>query len=177
MVFLCQNSPDSYGTPRFAVAERKEDLKRSLPKRVMKEVDEAVAGFFRDLRLLGKVPTEENVAYGVSVVKQSPAYAAIARAVEKGCDGDLQKAIEIVREKLFAGARKQLLEAVKDLPHPKGGRPKMLSEEQRAEACREIGKLMGEGYDLKDSVSCMALRFGVSARTIHRVWHERIKKK
>ena len=147
--------------------------KRKTSTAILREIDHVIYRVFDELRLDGISLTDHQKDYGVSVVKQSPGFKAIEEAVRRGAETELEHVVDIVREQFFAAIRKPLLNAVKQLPHPKGGRRRSLTDEQKVEVRRDIGALMGHGAQLKDAVKRVSQSVGVSTRTIHRVWQER----
>lgn len=72
--------------------------------------------------------------------------------------------------------RKILSEGAKRLPHARGGRPKLLSPSQEAQACAEIGELLGRGVRLPDAQERVAQRFKVRPRTIQRAWQANFRR-
>jgi hypothetical protein len=70
--------------------------------------------------------------------------------------------------------RKVLPEATKELPHKPGGRNRAIEVEEYPKICREIGLLIaGEKVSLRDAQKRIAQRYGVSLRTIQRIWQQR----
>ena len=62
----------------------------------------------------------------------------------------------------------------RDLPHkPGGGRPDSLTLDQKKEACRQVGMLMGQGVLFRDALDRVGRQFGVGPRTIQRAWQKR----
>jgi hypothetical protein len=64
-------------------------------------------------------------------------------------------------------------EVSQKLPRLRGGRPRRLTPEDCKHACREIGRLLGDGLSLPDAEMRVAQRKGVSVRTIARAWQKR----
>lgn len=153
-------------------------MARKIEARVLNELDNVVLKIFSGFRPDGVDLTEQQKRDGLLAAKSSPGYKAIEKAIKRGSDADLKEVEQIVRERFIPGLRKPLLEAARRLPHPKGGRRKVLSEEQRVKARREIGELIGnQGCEQKDAVETAARRFNVSVRTMQRVWQERPRSK
>jgi len=71
--------------------------------------------------------------------------------------------------------RSSLQGIAKSLPPPPGGRPRELTPQQCMQVCLLIGQLYGQGVELPDAQRRMAQRYGVSLRTIQRVWQQRAK--
>jgi len=60
-----------------------------------------------------------------------------------------------------------------NLPPAPAGRPKRVTPEIKREIVGHIGTLFTKGVQLSDAQGRAALRFGVSRRTVQRVWRER----
>jgi hypothetical protein len=60
-----------------------------------------------------------------------------------------------------------------ETPKNRGGRPRLLTLQDDRETCEGIGQLLGKGADLPATLKRMALRKGVSLRSIQRVWYGR----
>ena len=149
-------------------------MNRKLPGQVLKEFDAVILDALEKIRLEGVGPTEAQKQEALKIMKLSPGYAAIEKAVQKGSDGDLEGAKRIIREQMPSAFRKPLFEAVKALPYPKGGRPKLLSDEDKSRACDQVTDLIRtSGMELRDALRRVALRFGVSLRTMQRAWQGR----
>jgi len=74
--------------------------------------------------------------------------------------------------------RKQLAQNVKHMPHPPGGRPGLLTADQKQGARKEVGRLMvEEGMELRDALAWVARQKAVSLSTMRRCWRERPKLK
>ena len=71
--------------------------------------------------------------------------------------------------------RKPTIKAAKSLPHPLGGRPRVLTPQDGKEICAQIGALLGQGVELRDAVGRMAQRYDVGEISIRRVWQRRNK--
>jgi hypothetical protein len=82
--------------------------------------------------------------------------------------------ITAVLENLPYLFRKMLPEAAKEMPHDPGGRPPALTEEGAREACKEVGELTGRGATLLAAQKRVAMRRGVSLRTVQRAWQKRL---
>lgn len=153
-------------------------MRRDLSKLAIAELDNLIVQLVDAFEATGAAnPSEEEKKYAVAAFKKSPGYGAIAKQLRRATKEDLEKATDSMRTTFLAGFRKPLLQAVKGLPHPSGGRRRAFSEQERADICRDIGALIVEGYSLKECVARVAKRCGVSSRTIYRVWQERAKKK
>jgi hypothetical protein len=153
---------------------RTRTVKRKLPKQVLKELDAVVIDALTKISVNGLLPTEAQKKAALKVVQLDPGYIAIKKVVQQGSDEDLQKAKQIIREQFPAALRKPLLEAVRALPHPKGGRPRLLSDEDKTRACDQVAILIREsGLELRDALRQVASRFGVRLRTMQRVWQHR----
>lgn len=63
--------------------------------------------------------------------------------------------------------------AAKDLPAPPGGRPHSLTVAQEQEICQFVAGLYGQGVELVSAKKRAGQKFGVSARTVQRVWSNR----
>lgn len=63
----------------------------------------------------------------------------------------------------------------KEFPVINAGRPKSLTTEQRKSLCEYIGKLYGDGLNIKAAKQRAAQRFGVSSSTVERTWTGRKK--
>ncbi|MBZ5526219.1 MAG: hypothetical protein LAP21_28710 [Acidobacteriia bacterium] len=70
-------------------------------------------------------------------------------------------------------ATKAFRGAVKELPHPPGGRPRSLSDEKNHEVIDAVAELNRSGVKLQVAFGRVALRLGVSSRTVQRVWQDR----
>jgi len=70
-------------------------------------------------------------------------------------------------------ARKVLKQTIKNLPHGRGGRPKILTVELRRTVCKYVGTLMGNGCDLPNAQKRAAAKHGLSVRSVQRAWAER----
>jgi hypothetical protein len=68
-------------------------------------------------------------------------------------------------------------DAVKELPHPPGGRPTAFTPEKRHQVCKEIGELLVKGVPLSSAYKRLGKRHDVSARTIQRIWNDREREK
>jgi len=71
--------------------------------------------------------------------------------------------------------RSSLQGIAKTLPPSPGGRPRELTPQECMQVCLLIGQLFGQGVELPDAQKRMAQRYGVSLRTIQRVWQQRVK--
>jgi hypothetical protein len=60
-------------------------------------------------------------------------------------------------------------------PPPTPGRPKSLEQTQKSEVCEFVGKLFSQGTQLGLCKKRAAQKFGVSARTVERIWADRKK--
>lgn len=63
----------------------------------------------------------------------------------------------------------------KEFPVSNVGRPKSLTTEQQKRLCEYIGKLYGDGLNIKTAKQRAAQRFGVSSSTVERTWTGRKK--
>lgn len=66
-------------------------------------------------------------------------------------------------------------DAIKEIPHAPGGRPKLPVQAQQQEICQEIGALIVKGVPLSVAYKRIGQRYGASARTIQRIWNQRHK--
>ena len=76
---------------------------------------------------------------------------------------------------VLANLRRQMLDSAKGGPrHKKGGRPNVLADPaERANIREMIRSLRGPDVKLQDLFQRMAVRYGVSATSIKRVWLEK----
>ena len=58
-------------------------------------------------------------------------------------------------------------------PPPTPGRPKSLEQTQKSEVCEFVGKLFSQGTQLGLCKKRAAQKFGVSTRTVERIWADR----
>jgi hypothetical protein len=153
----------------------KKSAKKTSPGQVLDALDQAVLDMFGKLNFGGGLPTEAQKKLGLEAVRASAGYAKIALTLKHhGSDNDLEQAKQIIQEKFPAAFRKPLLEAIKGLPHPKGGHPELLSDDTKREACDEIAKLIRvSGLERRDAIERVATHFGVSVRTMQRIWQRR----
>lgn len=141
---------------------------------MLKEIDAAILGALDMIRSGGVAPSESLKKAGLEIIKADPGYITLVNTLEKGSDADLEKAKLDIQKNLLAAFRKPLLEAVKAFPYPKGGRPRLLSDDDKSKACDQIGDLIRtSGLDARGAVEKIASRFGVRLRTMQRVWQGR----
>jgi DNA invertase Pin-like site-specific DNA recombinase len=150
-------------------------VKRKRSIAVLQELDKVILQILDEIRPNGVPPSDEEKRYGLKAFKQSPGYKAVTRAVQGGSEEELEKAAQTVRRKFLAAFRKPLLDAIKRLPYPPGGRRKALSHNDELQVCSKIGSLIVGGCTLKEAVRRLADRFGVSRSTIYRTWRNRPK--
>jgi hypothetical protein len=144
------------------------------PNQVLRALDQTVLDMFEKLKFEGQVPTEEQRKLGLKAFKLSPAYAEISRVLQRGSDTDREHAERIIQKKFPSAFRKPLLNAVRGLPHPKGGHPELLSDDAKRKACDEIVKLIrASGLEKRDAFERVATHFGTSVRTMQRIWRLR----
>jgi hypothetical protein len=145
-----------------------------LPDEVLRELDQVCLDVLDKVRPDGVGLTEEQKRLALRLIQMEPGYIKISEVVQKGSDSDLEMAKKIIREQFATAIRKPLLKAVKALDHPKGGRPKLLTDTDKRKACDEISELMRmSGLELREAVQRAADRYGVSVRTMQRVWQGR----
>src|SRR5215467_4461520 len=133
-----------------------------MPDEVLTTLDQQLLNALDEIRVDGQGPTEAQKQFALQIVKMAPDYALIRKAVEKGTDEELQKAKQIVQEQTVTSLRAPLLKAVKGLPHPKGGRPRLLSEADKRRARKRIAYLLENSDDskFKDVIKRVADAFG-----------------
>jgi hypothetical protein len=73
---------------------------------------------------------------------------------------------------LLPNTKRELMESVRQLPGNAGGRPEVLTLQQRKEMVDEVSRLLGFGMKLKVIFSRLARRYNVSLSTVRRVWYE-----
>jgi hypothetical protein len=145
-----------------------------LPGEFLRELDQVCLDVLDKVRPDGVGLTEEQKRVALKLIQLDPGYMKIREVVRKGSDSDLEMAKKIVREQFPTAIRKPLLEAAKALSHPKGGRPKLLTDPDKRKACDDISELMRmSGLELREAVRRAADRYGVSVRTMQRVWQGR----
>ena len=92
---------------------------------------------------------------------------------------ELQNLIKNVPEIQYS-VRRLLPQIRKLIPHPRGGAPTKLDAKQKTRAVQLVGTLMGRGDTYSEALQNVAIRFGVSAKTIQRAWqaaHPRKRKR
>jgi hypothetical protein len=72
--------------------------------------------------------------------------------------------------------KKVTKDALIKMPHPPGGHPPSLTEEQRILVCHEIAQLHEQGKLLRVAFVLLGKKYHTSARTIERVWRSRAKR-
>ena len=70
-------------------------------------------------------------------------------------------------------AATQFRAVVRQLPHPKGGRKRKLTDAKVIEVRHKLGQLDAEGYERVDALKQLAREYDVSVRTIQRAWQTR----
>lgn len=63
----------------------------------------------------------------------------------------------------------------KKMPYPPGGAPSATTPEQRKEICAEIQRLYDGGFRLGAAYKRIAKHYGISLRSVQRIWSERGK--
>lgn len=128
------------------------------------------------LRILRKYQSPRNDLTAIIV---GGVRAGVARALddaeEPTADG-LQQIFSEMKAIPYAirrPAAKAFRGAVKELPHPPGGRPRSLSDEKIREVIDAVAELNRRGVRLAVSYKRVASRIGISPRTIQRVWQDR----
>ncbi len=93
------------------------------------------------------------------------------RAMPEPKKEQLAKALAMIESfKSFPYKMRSLLkQAVKELPHAPGGPKRKLTPEEENVACAEIEALRGE-HGNRQAIHRVALKKGVSARTMYRIW-------
>jgi DNA-binding NarL/FixJ family response regulator len=72
--------------------------------------------------------------------------------------------------------RSLLKQRVKELPHAPGGPPRKLTTEEEKTACAEVAALRSE-YENREAIKRVALKRGISERTMYRIWRRHHPKK
>jgi hypothetical protein len=152
-------------------------IKPESSKRVLEAYDEA-------FKLLGQPNFTSGMKYICQELKKQLNFLS-AISTRNGLEARLAKQPEPSSDQLEAliggirlipyHLRKATIEAAKTLPHPPGGRPRVLTPQDGKEICAEIGALIGQGVTLSNAVKRMAQRYEVGEITIRRVWQKRGK--
>lgn len=88
-------------------------------------------------------------------------------------DPQTLEAMVVTFKTLLPTIRQAVLPFAKRLPHPAGGRPKVLTDPAKRQAIRdEIGFLLARGVALKDAQQRIADREEVGLSSIQKVWRE-----
>jgi hypothetical protein len=125
-------------------------------------VELACRGFEKLLTILNMMRTRERAIETLDRLEATP-------AEEKFLVFSIKAIPMLVR----FGAKKLAAQTQQDLPAPPTGRPPELTAEQQVKIINLISELNRIGTDL-GSCKCRAQqRFGVSFRTVERVWNER----
>lgn len=69
--------------------------------------------------------------------------------------------------------RRRAALGLKALPTPVAGRPHAIPLEQRKVVCDEVSRLERKGLSHRKAKGRVATRYGVNAKTIHRIWEMR----
>jgi hypothetical protein len=152
-------------------------MKQESCRRIIEAYDEA-------FRLLGQPNFTSGIKYICQELRKHLTELSQART-KHGLEAILAKEPEPSPDQLEAMVgtirlfpfqlRKPTIEAAKTLPHPPGGRPRILTPQDGKEICAEIGALISQGVTLSDAVKRMAQRYEVGEITIRRVWQKRGK--
>jgi hypothetical protein len=85
---------------------------------------------------------------------------------------EFEKLLSFLPNVVYA-IRKAAPPIIKDIPHPPGGRPDSLTDVQKKQVCAEVLYLHGKKVLLREAITRVAQRYGVSERTIRRAWRDR----
>jgi len=85
---------------------------------------------------------------------------------------EMERLIKILGKMLFLIRRFAPMIA-KRLPHDPGGRPSVSTAEMQKEICEEISTLHAKGVSIGTACTRLAARYGVSVRSIQRIWNKR----
>jgi hypothetical protein len=77
--------------------------------------------------------------------------------------------------KMIYQIRKELTRSVRNIPHARGGRPGLLHEDEKRQACKDVLRLVEDGEDVGEALKQVARQKSVSLTTIRRYWRERAK--
>jgi hypothetical protein len=116
------------------------------------------------------VPIEKTL----EEIRATPMRKKIEANIDKVPESEM-KTFRANKLKTIYKIREQLTKGVKNIPHSPGGRPKLLTDEEKRAACKEVLRLIDEGMELKEALLQVSRRKGVSLTTMRRYWHARAK--
>lgn len=119
----------------------------------------------------------ENLEQYVSVIDTREKAEALLLTMDEPDHEQLEAILKFIKE-LLPGLRQVLLPFAKRLPHPAGGRPKVLIDPAKRQHIRdEIGLLLAKGVDLRYAQQRLADKERVGLRKIQDIWRENRKSK
>lgn len=87
----------------------------------------------------------------------------------------VKAAFKFAPQLLRLGLKSLAIHAEAELPGPSGGRQPALTHEEERRICSGIGNLIAQKVSVEDSQRRAAQKFGISLRTVARVWSRRDK--
>ena len=169
---------------RSTVMKKPMRMRESTKKKILAVLEEAfkVAGLTLDFEfaiVALKILKKHSPKYDLTRIIVGGVWAGVARtlddAPEPGED-DFKKICEEIKNVPYAIKKSVATEfgaVVQQLPHPKGGRPRSLTETQIMEVRYKLGQLDAEGIERADILKRVAAEYRVSVRTIQRAWQTR----